>query len=73
VNKGSKMSEKVKRKISKTMKGQEPWNKGKVGVYSKETKRKMSESQKGRKKSKETKRKISKANKGRKKSEETLV
>ena len=51
MNKGSKMSEKVKRKISKTMKGQEPWNKDKIGVYSKATRRKMSEAQKGRKKS----------------------
>ena len=48
MNKGKKMSEKAKRKISKARKGQKPWNKGKIGVYSKATRRKMSEAQKGR-------------------------
>ncbi len=70
VNKGKKMSEKAKRKISKTMKGRIPWNKGKTGLqkHTEETKRKMSEVRKGRKKSKETKRKMSEVRKGRKKS-----
>ena len=58
------VSEETKRKISKAMKGQEPWNKGKMGVYSKATKRKMSESQKGKKFSEEHRRKMSEAQKG---------
>ena len=70
MNMGSKMSEKAKRKISKARKGQEPWNKGKIGVYSKATKRKMSEAQKGKKFSEEHKRKMSEAQKSRKKSKE---
>ena len=65
VNKGKKMSEKAKRKISKARKGQKPWNKGKIGVYSKATRRKMSEAQKGRKLSEEHKRNIGEAQKGR--------
>ena len=56
MNKGSKLSKETKRKISKTMKGRIPWNKGKTGLqkHTKETKRKMSEARKGRKKSKES-------------------
>lgn len=38
----------VREKISKSRAGQDPWNKGKVGVYSKETLKKMSESSKGK-------------------------
>ena len=79
VRKGSKMSEKTKRKISKAKKGQKPWNKGKIGVYSKESKRKMSEAKKGQipwnkgktgmqKHSEESKRKMSEAYNARKKS-----
>lgn len=41
-----------------------PWNKGKTGIYSQETKRKMSEAHKGKKHSKETKKKMSEARKG---------
>ena len=50
MNKGKKMSEKAKRKISKTMKGRIPWNKGKTGLqkHTKETKRKMSDAHKAR-------------------------
>ena len=72
MRKGSKMSEKAKRKISKARKGQKPWNKGKIGVYSKATRRKMSEAKNGKKNpfygkthSEKTKRKMSKARKGR--------
>ena len=74
MNKGKKMSEKAKRKISKTMKGRIPWNKGKTGLqkHTEETKRKMSEVRKGKNnpmygkpRSKATKRKISEAMKGR--------
>jgi len=58
-------------------KGHKPWNKGKTGVISEESKRKMSEAKKGRKlrlgtlHSEESKRKMSKASKGRIISEET--
>jgi len=45
-------------------KGRVPWHKGKTGVYSKETLKKMSEAKRGRKLSEEHKRKISEANKG---------
>ena len=48
MKKGSKMSEEQKRKISKAKKGLKPWNKGKIGVYSKATKRKISETRKAR-------------------------
>ena len=49
-------------------KGHVPWNKGKTGIYSEETKRKIS--RKGSKQSEETKRKISLAGIGRKHTEE---
>ena len=50
-------------------KGQVPWNKGKTGIYSEETKRKIS--RKGSKQSEETKRKLSAVLKGYKHSPET--
>ena len=50
-------------------KGQVPWNKGKTGIYSEETKRKMSLASKGRKLSEEHRRKLS--FKGKKHSEES--
>ena len=54
------------------LKGENHPNYGKkLGTHSEETKRKMSESHKGRKHSEETKAKISKSNKGKKLSEET--
>jgi len=43
-----KNPEERKRKISLAMKGQIPWNKGKIGIYSEKTLKKMSESLKGR-------------------------
>jgi group I intron endonuclease len=42
-------SPEVREKISKTLKGSEPWNKGKTGVYTDEQIKKMSESAKNRK------------------------
>lgn len=49
----------VKVKLREANKGQIPWHKGKTGVFSKETLRKMSESQKGKVVSDETRRKMS--------------
>jgi len=40
--KGKSHSEESKRKMSESNKGKVPWNKGKIDVYSKETKKKMS-------------------------------
>lgn len=73
---GQPVSEETRNKISVSLKktNPTPWNKGKTGVYSEETRKKISESQKGRiahnkgKKmgpmSEEHKKKISEANKG---------
>ena len=48
---GKTHSKETKRKISKAMKGQIHWNKGKTGIISEEAKRKTSEVQNGKKKS----------------------
>ena len=66
---GKKTSKEIGKKMSKVMKGKIPWNKGRTGVYSKETLEKMSQSQMGKIVSKETRRKLSKAHKGKKHSE----
>ena len=42
---GKKTSKEIGKKMSKVMKGKIPWNKGRTGVYSKETLEKMSQSQ----------------------------
>ena len=47
------------RKISKSNKGKIAWNKGKTGIYSEETLKKIGDASKGRKLSKEHKKKIS--------------
>jgi hypothetical protein len=59
-------SDEHKANISNGHKGQKAWNKGLTGIktHSEETKRKMSESQKGRVVSDETRKKISLASKG---------
>jgi len=44
---GKKCTEKTRHKISAANKGNEPWNKGKTGIYSEETLRLMSEYGKG--------------------------
>lgn len=76
---GQNMSEETKQKISSTLKTSHPipWNKGKTGVYSEETLRKISEGSKGHQSwnkglkagplSEEHRTKISVANKGKKK------
>ena len=40
------VTDKTRKKISKSNKGKSPWNKGKIGIYSEETKRKISENTK---------------------------
>ena len=61
-NKGKKMPEDLIKKNSESHKGQTPWNKGKTGVYSIETKRRMSEMARNR--TDEHKRKLSESHKG---------
>lgn len=68
-NKGKKLSEETKKKLSEANKGKQAWNKGKT--FSEETKRRISEahlgknnSMYGKKHSEETKNKISEARKG---------
>ena len=55
---------------SEAHKGKIPWNKGKTGIYSEESRKKMSETHTGKTLSEETKRKLSEAGKGKKLSEE---
>jgi len=75
--KGLKHSEETKEKISQSLKGKKPWNKGKENVYCDETKTKMSKAKLGKqiwlgkKHSDETKKKLSKINLGKVHSEET--
>lgn len=59
------ISEETRRKLSNSHKGRDVWNKGKHGIYSKETIKRMSESSKGKHQSYETKKKISNGLKGR--------
>jgi hypothetical protein len=44
---GTHLSEEHRMKISEALKGHIPWNKGKTGIYSKETLKQMSEASKG--------------------------
>lgn len=67
--KGSKLTEEHKRKISESGKGRIAWNKG--ISPSEETKKKLREARKGRIFSEETKRKMSESGKGRIVSDET--
>lgn len=70
-NKGEKMSNESREKMSRSKKGKPAWNKGKKGKpHSEEWKKKMSLIHKGRKCSEETKKKISIKNKGKKRSKE---
>lgn len=77
---GKHHSEETRRKISKSLGGNVPWNKGKTGIYSEEARRKISEAMKGgnhpnygKHHSEETKRKIGEGNKGKNVSEETRL
>lgn len=60
------VSEETKQKISESKKGREPWNKGKTGIYSDETLRKIGEKSRGRKHTEDEKHKISDSLKGEK-------
>lgn len=64
-NKGKKCPQ-----ISEALMGRIVWNKGKTGIYSKETLKKMSKARMGKKLSEETKKKLSESLVGRKFSEE---
>ncbi len=82
INKGKKMSEETKKKLSEANKGKKlseetkkkiiEFHKGNKGKkHSEETKKKISEANKGKKHSEETKKKMIEAHKGKKQSEET--
>lgn len=84
MHKGYRHTKEAKQKISKALKGRKkehnPWNKGLKGIYSEETKKRMSKSHKGcipwnkglkEVYSDETKRKMSEVKRGFKPSEET--
>ena len=75
-NKGKKRTLKQKENISKAHEGQIPWNKDKVGIYSKETLYNMGKRNRNKHLSKETKKLISKNNSkgflGKKHNKETL-
>lgn len=64
-------TQKSKEKLSNSLKGRSCWNKGKTGVYSKETLQKMSDAAKKRTLSEETRNKLRNAFKGKKHTEET--
>lgn len=63
-NKGSHLSEETKRKLRLVLKGRAPWNKGKVNVYSKERRKRVSEKLKGRTFTEEHRKNISEGKKG---------
>lgn len=78
-NFGNKFSEETKQKISNSKLGIDPWNKGKIGVYSKKTLEKLSESKKGKNhpnfgknRTPETKQKMSQSHLGKKRNSETI-
>ena len=58
--KGVKKSEETKLKISESLKGNIPWNRGKTNIYSEKVLLNMSEVKKGKKASEESKEKVSK-------------
>lgn len=71
--KGRIISEEQKKKIGLANKGNIPWNKDRVGVYSEETRKKMSDSSKRENLSEEYRKKLSDAGKKRKFPEEAKL
>jgi hypothetical protein len=67
----SNITEETKRRISESLKGSVPWNRGLTGIHSEESKKKISITHKGKKLSEEHKKKIGTGNKGKIVSEET--
>lgn len=63
---GRKLTEDHKRKIRESGSGKEPWNKGKIGVFSEEALKKLSIASTGRKHTEEEKFKIGRGNRGKK-------
>ena len=63
-SKGFIMPDEQKKKISQSNKGKTPWNKGKHGIFSEESRKRISNKFKGKPLSEEHKKKISEANKG---------
>ena len=70
-NKGKKMSEEAIKKMSESLKGHTPWNKGKTGIFSESALQKIGEAHKGieppnkgKHHTEEAKRKMSEAHKG---------
>ena len=63
-SKGFIMPDGQKKKISQSNKGKTPWNKGKHGIFSEESRKRISNKFKGKPLSEEHKKKISEANKG---------
>ena len=61
-----------RKRMSDIRKGMTAWNKGKTGIYSKNSLEKMAKARRGKPLSEETKRKISKIHKGKKQSKETI-
>lgn len=61
---GQKHSEASKRKMSEAKRGLAPWNKGKTGIYSEETLRKIGDASRRRKYTEETRRRMSEAHRG---------
>ena len=64
INMGHEVSEDTRNKISQSLTGNVPWNKGKTDVYSEETREQISASLMGHVNSPETREKISVANAG---------
>lgn len=64
INMGHEVSEETRNKISQSLNGNVPWNKGKTDVYSEETKKQISASLVGRPLPQETRKKISVATTG---------
>ena len=62
---GKHHTDETKEKLSKALKGREIWNRGKLGIYSEESKLKMSKAKLGKKASNETKAKMSESRMGR--------